>query len=412
MKVLLINNFFSDVGGAEIQTARTGDILSKNGHDVFYFATNKQPYRFKCYEYSDYFPEYNNYSSMSLLKKLYNAPKLINNTEAFKKLSLYIDIIKPDIAHINNISYNLTPSVLKAVNIKKVPIVMTMHNPYMLCPSVRMLFKNQSYCKEEHCIGGSSINCILNCCFDNSFSKSLMAVFEYLYHRYMKTFDCVSYFIAPSEALKKLAIKSGISKEKVIIINNVLDDVCFSNLSEDGTYKYFLYPGRLSYEKGVDTIIEAMQFLPADIMVHIVGDGDQKEFLVQQANKYNLKNIIFYGYKRDNDLYEQYNNCIACIMPTRGFETFGLSAAEACAFSRPVIASNVGGIPEIVENNINGLLVEPDNPELLAKAMLKLYNNKELATNMGAKGFIKARENYISDTYYKKLVNIYNRAIE
>lgn len=408
MRTLFINNYYSKIGGSEAIMAGTAELLSKNGHEVAFFATNKKPFINDECEYIKYFPEYINYKSISKIKAPLYVAKSIYNKEAEKKLDILIKETNPDVAHIHTISYFLTSSVIKACHKNNIPIIMTLHNPYLFCPSSRLMIKGKTYCKDIKCISGNPFPCIQNRCFDSNLIKSIISSMEYVYRNNKKLFDQINIFTVPSKSLLNIALKAGIPEEKVVLINNFTDDLYLNTSPDYSLGKYFLYVGRLSPEKGINYLIEAMSMLHEGIKLLIVGSGKEEEYLKNKTENLNLKNISFVPFQNRNELLNIYKDCIASILPSVGYETFGLSAIESLACGKPVIGSNMGGIPEVIDNNKNGIIVEPGNINMLANAIKFFNDNPEIATEMGKNGRKRVEELYSSEIYFKKMLEQYN----
>lgn len=406
MKILFINNFFSPYGGAESTMNDQASILRKNGHQVFFFATNKGPYFEENYEYSHFFPEYTDYRSLSkseffkyLLKPFYNA-------DARDKLSTYLGIIKPDIVHCHNIYYHLTPSIIESCKKMNIPIVMSLNDPRLMCPSGTLMYKNKTYCKKELCLSGNIYHCLLNKCKDNSAKASFIATAENLYNKITGYYDLIDVFLCPSQAMRNLAINSKINPDKLLVLNSFIKESFFNINPEYNDKGYFLYIGRLSKEKGVHYLIEAISKFP-DIKLHIVGKGPEEKNLMELSKKLNTSNVTFLGFLSDKEVEDEYKNCIATILPCNWFETFGLTIVESFAYGKPVIASKIGAIPELIENHINGIVFQPENVEELASAINKLYTERELAIEMGKRNRKKAVNLYSIETHYENLLKIY-----
>lgn len=409
MKVLLINNFLCNSGGAENSTFRIAEILQKNNHQVYFFATNKNP--LPDIDYKQYFPEYINYSKLSFAQRLIYIYRPIFNFEAKHKLSLLLKEIKPDIVHCNCISYSLTSSVILACKKYNIPVVMTLRDAYYMCPAIHLLQKSEYYCKNELCVKGNALYCVLNRCFNKSLTKSSIAFIEFYFRKLFKTFNYVSYYICPTQVMYNLAQRSGINKNQLALIHNIVSEDYLNIKPDNSCAKYFLYAGRLSKEKNIETLLFAFALLPSEIQLHIAGNGQNEASLKQLAQKLKLTNITFTGFKTDQELYNEYKSCIATIIPSNYFETFGLSIIESFACRKPVIGSNIGAIPELIDHNENGIIFEPQNHKQLADAILYLYNNLDLASDMGLKGRIKLESKYNQKLFYSKLINVYKSSL-
>jgi len=407
MKILFINNFFSTYGGTESIMYDQASILRKNGHEVFFFATNKTPYFEEDYEYSEFFPQYTDYKALNGADVFKYLLKPFYNTDAKTRLNAYLDIIKPDIAHFHNIYYHLTPAVLEPCRKRRIPVVMTLNDPRFMCPGGTLMYKNQTYCKEQLCISGNVLPCLLNRCRNNSFKASFIATAENLYNKINGFYDLVDIFLCPSQAMRNLAINSDINPDRLLVLNNFIKESFLKIEPEYSDKGYFLYVGRLAGEKKVDHLIQAIAKLP-DVNLHIVGNGEDEEKLKNLAKNLNVLNVKFLGFLRGRELEEEYKNCIATVLPCDWFETFGLTIVESYAYGKPVIASKIGAIPELIENYSNGIVFQPGNIDELTSAINKLYMDRNLAIEMGKRNREKAVNFYSIETHYKNLVNVYN----
>ena len=407
-KILFINNFFTPYGGAENAMMQISNLLSDE-FDIEYFALDKQPFFIENYKYLNYFPHYQNAKEISI----FNPAQIIKtfyNTEAKGNLSKLIDEIKPDFAFIHNIHYNLTTSVIDICHEKKIPTVLMLHDPRYFCPGGTLSF-NDKYCDKEFCIKGNPINCIKNRCKLNSAKGSLLAALEFWLNRKSKALSKTDKIICPSSAMKDLAVRANVAKEKLSVINHFISQEMQKIEPDYTTIKnsdYFLFVGRLSKEKGVHYLIEAVKQLPDTIKIHIVGDGD-KDYIkelndIVAAN--NLNNIIFKGSMTGNELAEEYKNCIATLLPCNWFETFGLTVIESFAHGKPVIASKIGALPEIIQNNENGLLVEPTDINGLSEAIQYLLNNRDKAIEFAKNGKEKVKTTYSASIFKEKFKKV------
>lgn len=403
MKILFVNNFFSSYGGAEKLMLNQAKLLSKNGHSVEFFATDREPFANAEYDYKKYFTRYTDYKRLGSFESIKVLPKILYNIESECALMNLITRVKPDIVHCHNIYYHLTPSVITACKRLKVPVVMTLHDPRLMCPGGTMMLKSETYCNGEHCIKGNPLFAMLYRCRNSSLAQSIVSTLEYTINKVSGIYDYVSLFICPSRAIYNLAQSSGIEQNRLAVLNNFIADELIKPSPVYSNKGYFLYAGRLAREKGVHYLIEAAKFLPKNIEFHIVGSGPEEESLKQTASP----NIKFSGYLESEELKKEYNGCIATILPCNWFETFGLTIAESFAYGKPVIASNIGAIPELVSHGIDGFLFEPGNAQQLSHYVYKLYTELELAALMGKSARHKAKRLFGPDLHYKDLVKIY-----
>jgi glycosyltransferase involved in cell wall biosynthesis len=408
--VLIVNNFFSNVGGAENSTYRTGRLLSARGHDVWYFATDKGPLFEPNYVYTRFFPAYTDYNALSFPRSLALLQKPFYNFEARRNIAAMIEEVSPDVVHLNGIVYQLTPSVIAPCVRRDIPVVMTLRDAFLFCPSIAMMFRAQRYCRDEYCVKGSALNCIRYRCVDGRLVNSVVAAAEFLFRRAHRLYDKVVLFICTSEAMFSLARRSGISEHRLTVISNFVEDTWLSEAVSPTDSGYFLYAGRLTREKGIGDLIRAAALVP-DIQVRIVGRGPMSEAYTVLARKLGADNVHFAGFKTGEALIEEFLCCTAVVMPSDYFEAFGLTAIEAYSYGKPVIGARVGGIPETVEQGVSGLLFSPGDHRALAECMRYLHVNRAAAAVMGGAGRRKVCERYNAGAHYEKLIRAYGQVI-
>ncbi len=407
MKIIIENEIFKHQGGTETVAINTYEILKKRGHEVFFFATNKKPYYEENYKYSKYFPKFV-YSTKEYLK---NPLAYYWNFEAAQNLEKMIDEIKPDLIHFNLL---ISPSVLCICKRKKIPTVMTLHVPAPPCPASTMQLGDKVYCKDFKCKNGNYWHCVLNKCKNRSLENSARkALLSYIY-KSSNAYLAINKLICCSDALKNYCLQTniGIDKNNIVTINNFLPDEELNTIPNYSNKCYFLYIGRLSKEKGVNYLLEAIKELPKDIRLKIAGTGAEENNLKKYIIDNKLNNVEFLGFKNREEIKELYQNCIATILPCNWFEIFGMTNIESFINGKPVIASNIGGIPEIIEHNVNGLLFEPANIEQLKECIIKYYNNPKLVIEHGKNAYQKAITEYTEEKYYNKLIDVYNNVLE
>lgn len=403
-KILIVDAFFSPVGGAEKIAYSTYKMLENHGFDVYYWATNKKPY-YEHLDYSKYFTKFVG----GFVNYVKNPLRYYYNIQAMRDFYDFLTIVKPDLIHIHSL-FTLSFSLIDVC--KNIPTIMTIHDGSFVCPSANLMYKNKFVCNNICTKNMNILSCIKNKCSKGMLEPSIRHTL--LYFIKMRNINKkIDKFITPSNALKNLVINTslGIPRTKICTINNFLNQNELSIVPNYINNGYFLYIGRLSKEKSVITLLQAMSELPRDIKLHIVGTGPEEENLKKYAEENKLHNIEFLGFKTGADIQDEYQNCIATILPCNWFEIFGMTNIESFANGKPVIASNIGGIPEIVEHNVNGLLFEPANVEQLRECILKYWNNPELVIEHGKNGYKKVLTHYTEDIYYEKLIKIYEETI-
>jgi len=358
-------------------------------------------------EFKDYFVDRIDYSNIKPnLNNFKTALKMIYSIDAKKKIELLIQKTKPDIAHLHNIYGRLTPSILYALKKNNIPTIMTLHDFKIICPAYNML-RNGSIC--EICKGGKYYRCIITKCHKNSYLASLVYALEAYIYFWLKTYlKHVKYFITPSMFMKNKLIEFGIPKEKLVYIPNF---VSFQSIIPIYNSKsYLLYSGKLLKTKGLATLLKAIKDLP-DISLFIAGDGDMKEELEAYV-KYNmLQNIRFLGHLEENELHNVLKDSLFVILPTECYENAPMAVLEAFAHGKPVVGSNIAGIPELVIDGETGLLFEPGNYKQLKEKIEYFLSHPDKIIEMGRNARRKVEKEYNAELYYQRLMNVYQETL-
>ncbi|MEO0224681.1 MAG: glycosyltransferase family 4 protein [candidate division WOR-3 bacterium] len=406
MKILLINKFLYFKGGDAISTLDTGKLLNNKGHEVYFWGM-QHPKNLK-FSYSNYFVENIDYYSAKKTKtKLELIFKILYSFEAKKKLEKFIkEVVKPDIIHLNNFAHQISPSILDVFKKYKIPTVMTMHDYKLVCPSYTMLSKNR-VC--EKCKNGKYYWCFLKKCTKNSYSKSLINTIEmYLHHKILRIYDNIDIFISPSKFLLEKVRQMGFKKDVFLLPNFVwIDDFKPQYSFQEKTICYF---GRLSFEKGLFTLIEAVKDL--DIKLKIIGEGPLKKDLEFKVQNLKITNIEFLGHKTAEELKDEIKKTMFVVLPSEWYENNPRSVLEAFALGKPVVGSRIGGIPELVIDNYTGLTFEPKNVEDLRDKIVYLLKNTDKIIEFGKNARKFVEENHNPEKHYQELIKIYQIAIK
>ena len=406
MKILLINTFLYRRGGDCTYMFSLGELLKSKGHEVFYWGM-KHPQNI-IHEYEEYFPQYIDYVEMNANKNPINALKVLTRSiysiEAKKKLRLFLNIIKPDIIHLNNIHAHLTPSIIDEIIKHNIGLVWTLHDCKLLCPN-SIFLSNKGYC--EKCLGSKFYQCILNKCKKNSFMASVVATIEaYIHLFFLNIPQKVDYFIVSSKELYKKLIESGYSRNKLCKIKYFKN---FKNkLSVVKKRSYCMFIGNLHYGKGVKTLLRAAIGYP-EIKFKIVGDGILFRDIELEININKIKNVKLLGYVKD--VGKIFNDCNFVIVPSECFENFPYVIIEANLHGKPVIGSNIGGIPEMITNYENGILFKSGDYLDLGEKIKYLFERPKLSAKMGKKAYNLTLKEYNSEIHYQNIIKIYNKAI-
>ncbi|MGI6776615.1 MAG: glycosyltransferase [Acetivibrionales bacterium] len=410
MRVLLINKYFFVKGGSETYFFGLRELLHKNGHELIEISMKDKRNIYSSY--SDYFVENIDYSDKSCFKKLVNGLKAIYSREAYKKLLKLIKVSQPDIAHVNLFCHQLTPSIFHALKKSNIPVVYTSHDYKIICPNYK-LFTKGSVCQK--CLPGKYYNCVLNKCHKNSLMGSIIVTIETYLHQLLNSYNLPDYIICPSRFMYKLFVKSGIKEEKIIRLHNFLSESIYkekdryAGLERENT---ILYIGRLSEEKGLYCLLDAKKNLSADVKLKIIGTGPEQQRLREKVRNDCIQNVEFLGFMSGDNLYKEMACSKCTVIPSVCYEIFGLAVIESFAFGTPVIGSRIGGIPELIQEGINGYLFEANNSdELCGKIRLLLSLSSRDYSDM-ANNCRRSAESYSPERFYNALLDIYKDALK
>ncbi|MDH5189864.1 MAG: glycosyltransferase family 4 protein [Gammaproteobacteria bacterium] len=403
MNILSINKFYWLKGGSETVYFGEKNLLEKHGHTVIPFSMQDKS-NFPS-EYSKFFVRNIDYENAGLREKIISAGRIIYSFEARKKMTELLQNVQIDIAHFHIFQHQISPSVFDPLRKAGIPIVLSLHDLKPICPNYKM-YTQGHIC--EKCMGGKFYNCTLNKCTKNSTGKSLVNTIEMYFHHIAGYYDMVDRFIAISSFHKQKMIEFGFPSEKFSYIPNFIDlqEYPVPNLDKE----YILYFGRLSDDKGLDTLLEASTHRK-DIPLVIAGTGPHEKHLKQKAQDLGLSNVKFVGYKSGGELTNLIGNTSFTILPSELYENCPMTILESMAMGKPVIGARLGGIPELINEGIDGYTFEKGNSEELARKIEYLWSNKEKRIELGQAGRKKIEERHTPEHHYDLLMKTYSNVI-
>jgi len=403
MKVLLVNKFFYPKGGAEKSYFETGKLLENKNHKVIYFSMCN-PRNVSSY-YNKFFLSNINYDKENIRNIIKASLRLLYSFEAREKIENLIKKERPDVAHLNNVYHQMSPSILHSLKKFKIPIVMSLRDYKMVCASYSMI-NNGNLC--EACKGGNYYQCFLKGCVKNSRLKSLLNTIEmYFHHKLLKIYDLVDLLISPSKFLKMKMLEMGLKKKIVHLPNFVrLKNYKPSFYWKEESIVYF---GRLEKIKGLFTLIEAVKDL--NINLKIIGEGTLEDSLKRRIIESKIKNVNLMGYMSDLNLHKEIKNSMFIVLPSEWYENNPRAIIEGFALGKPAIGSRIGGIPELIKDSLTGFTFETGNVADLRLKIEYLLNNQHEISKLGinARKFVEEKLN--EDIHYEKLMEIYSTAM-
>lgn len=398
MRILLVNKFHYLKGGSEKYYFELANLLKEKGHQIAFFSMQNDK-NIKTGE-KEYFVEEIDLNTGSKLKAL----DVIYSKENKKKMTEALEDFKPDIVHINNFQRQLSESIIEAIKEKNIPIVFTAHDLEAVCPNKTMLDENKNIC--ELCKNGNYVNCIKKKCIKSSLLKSILGAVETKYYRNKKVYTKkIDKIVTPSKFYKKQLIDYGVDENKIIAMPNFLDiDKYNIETRDDG---YALYFGRLSKEKGILNLLEAFSYIENQ-KLYIAGDGPEKEKIEKMIKDRHLENNVkLLGFLNEKEMQEAIANSKFVVLPSIWYDNCPYSILETLTIGKPVIGSDIGGIPELVKNKQNGLIFKHDDIRDLEEKMKLLFENNELVKEYSKNAKKIAQKEYSKEEYYNKMIKIY-----
>lgn len=385
MNILLANKFYYRRGGDCIYMLNLEQLLKEHGHKVAVFAMD-YPENIET-PWKQYFPQ-----NMS---KLMAFTRPFGSAEVKAKFNKLLDDFKPEIVHLNNIHTRLSPIIAELAHNRGIKVVWTLHDYKLLCPRYDCLRNGDDIC--ELCFNEDKSSCKTYKCMKGSTLASLIGYKEATTWNRRRLEKCTDVFICPSKFMAQKMAQGGFNSKKLVSLCNFIDiDKCKKDTYEKENY--YCYVGRLSHEKGVKTLIKAAQKLPYKLV--IIGGGPLSDELKNETTN---TNIEFVGYKQWDEIKEIVSKARFSVIPSEWYENNPLSVIEAQCLGTPVLGARIGGIPELIENNVTGMTFESRNVNDLTSKLEAMWQHtfdyKEIA--------LTSQKRYNSESYYQNILKIY-----
>lgn len=373
MKLLIVNKFLYPNGGSETYIFQLGEELEKMGHEVQYFGMEHEG-RIVGNHAQQYTADMDFHGGR--LGKLLYPFRIIYSREAKRKMRRVLEDFQPDAVHLNNINFQLTPSVIYAVKEyekKKgipVPLLYTAHDYQWVCPNHMMRIPSDGRICFD-CRGGNYGKCTSNRCIHNSRIKSLLGTIEAKYYAGRKTYALVDRIICPSAFMKSQLDTDELLADKTVMLHNFInaDQMAAGSDAESGG-SYVLYFGRFSEEKGIRTLLEACRALP-EIPFVFAGTGPLEE----EAGR--LPNVENRGFVTGGELKELIAGASFSVYPSEWYENCPFSVMESLCCGTPVLVSDLGGSGELVRSGVTGEWFRGGDVQELTEHIRSLWEDKE-----------------------------------
>jgi glycosyltransferase involved in cell wall biosynthesis len=389
-RVLQIFTRYREYGGEESSVYQIGDALHRD-FDVGFFGYSTE-----------------DFISGNILSKAFAPAAAFWNPHAVGELRRYQSIGRYDFWQIHNVFPAMSPAVYQLAFELGVPVVHYLHNYRLGC--VNGFFLNHGLpC--QRCAGGDFLPALLTACWHDSRLKSGLMGAVTSKARNLGIFSKIAHWIAVSRAQAEEHVAMGIPRERISVIPHFLELTGAElphPLGED-----VIFVGRLSKEKGVDRLLRAWKIIQeSGRRLWIVGDGPERGELESLAVSLNLKNVTFTGFVDRSAMGDLWKKAACSIVPSIWKEPFGMVVLESWARSCPVVAHRIGGLAEIIDDGVNGLLVESDDIPGLASAVLRLLHEDDFCSRLGKEGSLKLRDLYSRTNWQDSILRVYEGLIQ
>lgn len=413
MRILLVNYRYFISGGPEKYLFNIKKMLEDHGHEVIPFSVHSN--KNVSTEYSKYFVEPIGDRNATYFEECKKTPRVVMQMfsrsvysfEVKKAIQREIREVKPDLVYIIHFVNKLSPSVITGAKEMGVPVVLRLSDYFLLCPRFDFL-SNKKVC--EDCLTKGYRSCIKKRCVKGSLLASMIRVFSMKVHRWIRVYDKVDMFVTPSQYLKKKLTANGFDEKKIQCIPTFTANR--TEIGEPAVGAYGLYFGRITEEKGVETVVRAYETMP-DRHVKIMGDDTTEEaaHLKRYVAEKGLQNIEFLGFKAGAELEAVIKNARFTLIPSIWYDNLPNTALESFQYAKPVIAANIGSLPELVQDGYNGYLFTPGDAQELAEKIRRL-DDDGLAAEMGANGRKKLEDQFSPSAHYASLMQLFERIIK
>lgn len=382
MKILLVHNYYKEAGGEDRVVQLEKELLERHGHDVTTY-----------------------YRSNDEIKGLWKIAKtLIQLSYSKKSKREFCEILKqtkPDVVHIHNFFMVITPSIVDACWESNIPVVMTLHNYRIVSPNAILFHKGRI---DENSLQQSAYRCLFHRCYRRSIILTWAVARMIEYHRRRNTWNTrVTRFIVLTEFAKRKFIQGGIREERIAVKPNFIPPADLpSNIEKED---YYVFVGRLSEEKGLKLLLRSWRKI--DKAIEIIGTGPLHRMVDQESDL--QRNLHPRGFLPREETLRILSRAKALVFPSIWFEGFPMVLLEAFSVLTPVICSRIGGLPEIVIDEFNGLLFEPGSEDSLREVVARFENDpklqRRLSLNCGSN-----LDRCSPEHNYQLLSEVYDRA--
>ena len=375
MKILMVNKFLWPKGGAETYLIRLGECLKTMGHRVEYFGMDS-PER-TVGNRAEAYAGYMDFHGGSLWEKLGYSLRVIYSGEARRKIRRVLEDFQPDVCHLNNFKYQLTPAILLEIRSwqretgHSCKILYTAHDYQLVCPN-HLCYAPGREAPCEKCLGGNYLHCVQGRCIHGSRLRSVLGAAEGFFWRAMGTYRQIDAVICCSRFVKDRLDRNPALVGKTLVLHNFAEPVPDVAQEKGDTVLYF---GRYEPEKGVQDLLQAAKALP-EISFRFAGSGSLKKAMA------GISNVEDLGYLSGAALHSQIRQARFTVCPSRWQENCPMAVLESLSLGTPVLGADIGGTPELIRPGVTGDLFESGNVADLTEKLSALWHDRQRLETM------------------------------
>jgi glycosyltransferase involved in cell wall biosynthesis len=408
VRILHVNKFLYRRGGAEGYMLDLADLQRAQGHEVELFGMRHEADE-TTHRFQSLFPPQVDLDPTpdGAVDKVRSAARMIWSSSSRRGMAAVVEQFRPDVVHCHNIYHQLSPSVLSPLRRADVPCVMTLHDYKLACPSYQLLDQGR-LC--DACVTGGPWRAAHHACKDGSRAASTLLALESTLHRRTGAYGAVDVFVSPSRFLAEIMRRAGVFPDRLQVVNHFADvDGTPVKVQPGGN---LLFAGRLSHEKGIDVLIEALALTRETTILDIAGDGPARGRLEERARTAAPGRVRFHGRLDKGALQELMRSSIASVVPSRWYENQPMTVLESFGSGVPVVASDLGGLPELVRDGVEGWLVPAENPIALAAALDRVWADPAQALSMGAAARRRVLQDFSTERHLDAVATVYADAAQ
>lgn len=389
MRILKVHNYYMGSGGEDTVFQNETALLRSHGHEVLEYV------------------EFN--TQIESMNKAFVALQTIWSWPSFQKLKRFLQESRPQIVHFHNTFPLISPAAYYACQDLRIPVIQTLDNQRLMCPAASF-YRDGHLCLD--CLGKTiPWPGVLHACYHHSRLHTSVVASMLTFHRWIGTWQKkVDVFLCSTNFYRNLFVQAGLPAEKIVVMPHfVWDEPPMQSKGLTGDYALFV--GRLDPEKGTKTLLEAWRHV--DFPLKIRGSGPLEDPAREFVRKHKMEHVEFIGRLEEQALNTLFRNAKFLIMPSEGYyETFGMVIIEAYSKGVPVVAANIGVVPELVSNEKTGLLFEAGNALDLASKAKWIWEHPQERQTMGKNGLAFYKERFLPEHCYRILSSVYESLID